>query len=190
MTKKNIAQISASLFDLLKDLDAQERQRAVTATMMLFGENIAPTNTSGTTTTNGNVNLRNNTNTKENADVTPKSYIDEKEPKNKGEALAVAARYRELYQKAETHTKAEIKEILTSARRNFDERNYQRDIKNAIHQAGYFNKNTDKGSDTLSYYGQNYVDALPDRETAKKISKPKIKSASKKKAKPKKLQSK
>ena len=78
------------------------------------------------------------------------------------------------------------KKIFSVSRRNFDSHNYNRDMQNARNQAGFFNKSTEKGSDTLSYYGQNYVDALPDRDTAKQLSRPKTKSPSKKKTRKKK----
>ena len=176
MTKSNIAEITGKLYKLIKDLEPDDRKRVLAASMMLFGE-VAPD--AGAASDAGSSNAKH----------TPKSFMHEKNPQNKNEALAVAARYRELYDKSDTHTKEDLKNVFADSRRNLDARNYARDIKNARNQSGYFNKSTAKGSETLSYYGQNYVDALPDREAAKKVLKPKIRIKSKSAAK-KKLSSK
>lgn len=173
MSKLNIAQVTGKLYDLLKDLEPDERQRVVASTLMLFGE-AAPSQVNA-----GGVPA----NPAGGGNHIPKSFMDEKDPQNKGESLAVAARYLELYENTEAHTKEDFKRVFSDSRRNFDNTNFARDIKNVRNQSGYFNKNTGKGSDTLSYYGQNYVDALPDREKAKGIKRPKTKAAAKKKAK-------
>ena len=178
MTKQNIAQVSAKLYELLKDLERNERQRVIAATQVLFGDSTNELPTGGA---DGQGGEKGNQSTVTASAHDPKGFMDEKNPQNKGESLAVAARYRELHQKAETHTKDELKKVFTDSRRNFDSSHFARDMQNARNQSGFFNKNTDKGSDTLSYYGQNYVDALPDREAAKKISKPKTRGATRKK---------
>lgn len=163
MAKTNIAQLTSKLYDLLKDLEPEERQKAVSATLILFGDQ--------PTVIDGSRGASSSRLEKHSA----KSFMDEKDPQNKGEMLAVAARFLELYEEKQNHTKEEIQKVFSDARRNFDSRNYLRDIKNARNQAGFFNKNTAKGAETLSYYGQNYVDALPDREAAKALKKPKTK---------------
>ena len=124
MAKVNIAQLPGKLYDLLKDLEFEERQRVVAATLLLFGDppansvnvNSVVTPPIGGTTGSGI--------------PTAKSYMDKKDPQNKGEMLAVAARFRELYEEAETHTKEQIQKIFSDARRNFDSGNYARDMKN------------------------------------------------------------
>lgn len=163
MAKTNIAQLTGKLYELLKDLEPEERQKAVAATLILYGDHPA--------VANGSLRATSSSLSKHSA----KSFMDEKDPQNKGEMLAVAARFLELFEEKQTHTKEEIHKVFTDARRNFDVRNYLRDMKNARNQAGFFNKNTAKGLETLSYYGQNYVDALPDREAAKALKKPKTK---------------
>jgi hypothetical protein len=183
MAVPNIAQVSAKLFDLLKHLEPTERQRVVAATMMLFGEAAPSPGTIAGATPNRAAGSAQATG---GGGQTPKSFLDAKDPQNKSEALAVAARFRELVENSESHTKDQLREVFAAARRNFDSSNYSKDIRNARNQSGYFNKSTAKGSETLSYYGQNYVDALPDREAAKDIARPKVrpksKGASKKKA--------
>lgn len=106
-------------------------------------------------------------------------YFRRKDPKGLIEALAVAARYRELKEKAETHTKEELEKVFGSARRDAP-RNFPRDVNNAKKQR-YFNNGKDL---VLSDFGQRYVDALPDRDAARAISRPK-KPAPKKGRKPK-----
>ena len=95
-----------------------------------------------------------------------------KDPQNKGEILAVAARYRELSGE-DGHSKADLKIVITEAGRNFDDANFARDLNNAKRQAGFFNLGTGRNS-RLSYYGKHYVDALPDRQAATALKRPKI----------------
>jgi hypothetical protein len=159
MPKTNVAQLPAKLYELLSPLSPEERTRVVQATMILFGEG-APAPPPGEATTP--------------AANDPGAFFDKKGPKNKGETLAVAARFRELNQNEETHTKADLKAVVTSARRNFDDSNFARDINNAKRQAGFFNLGTGRDTSKLSYYGQQFVDALPDREAASKLNRPRV----------------
>lgn len=103
-----------------------------------------------------------------------KAYFDQKQPTNKGEELAVAARYREERLGASQSNKEELRQVVQAARRNFDAGNYRRDIENA-RVKGLFNRG---GVDAvLSHYGQSVVDALPNRAAVKAIKKPKRTSA-------------
>jgi hypothetical protein len=111
---------------------------------------------------------------------TPMDYFGAKNPKSKVEMLAVAARYREEYEDSETHSKEQLKKVITDARRNFDAHNFARDISNAKSLRGLFNTSGRKrDANKLSYYGQQFVDALPDREAAMKIPKPKVRGRKK-----------
>jgi len=180
MAKPNVAQIPAKLYELLEPLSAEERTRVVQATMILFGDAVpaspgAPAAPAAPDTPAGQPAGSN----------THQDYLDQKDPKNKGEVLAVAARYREMYQDSHTHTKADLKKVITDSRRNFDDSNFARDINNAKRQAGFFNTGTGRDSSKLSYYGQQFVDALPDRDKAGKIKRPKVGGAKKKSAKKK-----
>jgi len=166
MTKTNAADVAPKLYQLLSPLSPDERKRAIQATMVLFGEEIpavpgAPAGGDRTTASRGGAS-------------TPMAFFQQKNPSNKGETLAVAARYREVHQNADTHSKDDLKKVITDARRNFDNRNFARDIKNARRQAGFFNLGTKRDANQLSYYGQQYVDALPDRDAAAKLKRPKI----------------
>jgi hypothetical protein len=166
MAKTNLAQLPAKLYELLAALTPEERNRAVQATMVLFGdapsqilpEGKAPQRQGGVQGATG----------------TSHSFFESKAPANKGEMLAVAARYREVQEGAQSHSKADLKKVIVDARRNFDDRNFARDIKNARRQAGLFNLGTGRDANQLSYYGQQYVDALPDRDAASKLRRPKV----------------
>ena len=166
MPTPTVAQLPAKLYELLSPLTPEERTRVVRATLILFGDEAipepdAPDKPSGRDRGDENPN-------------DPREFFDEKAPQNKGEALAVAARFRELTDGEETHSKADLKKVITDARRNFDDSNFARDINNAKRQAGFFNLGTGRDAIKLSYYGQQFVDALPNREEASKLKRPKV----------------
>lgn len=185
MAKPTFAQLPAKMYELLEDLSPQERAKVIQATMTLFGDDI-PAEVSTGTVAGGSARAA----APSGAGTSVQAYLDEKNPKNKGETLAVAARYRELNEDAETHTKADLKKVVTDARRNFDDSNFSRDINNAKRQAGFFNTGTGRDASKLSYYGQQFVDALPDRDAAAKIRRPSVRSGKKKTKKAKKKASK
>jgi hypothetical protein len=182
MANTSLAQIPAKLYDLLAPLTPEDRLRVVQATLVLFGEEIPveaslgpkksslarPAETAG-------------------APSDPAAFISQKDPQNKGELLAVAARYRELIEKADSHSKADLRKVITDAHRNFDDTNFARDLNNAKRQAGFFVLGAGRNAHKLSYYGKQYVDALPHREAAAGLKRPKIgggrKGSSKKKTK-------
>src|SRR5207248_8508087 len=101
--------------------------------------------------------------------MAPAAYFAQKNPTAKIEQLAVAARWREVYAPAHTHTREDLEAVFQSARINFDRRNFNRDITNA-RTKGLFLRAKDI---QLAGYGQQYVDALPDRAAAKAVKKPK-----------------
>jgi hypothetical protein len=175
MSKENIVEIAGKVCNLLQPLESLDRQRVIQASLVLLGE---PTTLSipqggspsrlmqpiGAPTATNNLNVGD-----------AYQYFQQKDPHNKIECFAVAARFLEQHQSAVTCSKDELKSVIGTkgARRNFDEKNFQRDIDNA-RTKGLFNRGADeKGQFTLSYYGQQYVDALPDRAKAKALRKPK-----------------
>ena len=169
MANTSLAQVPAKLYDLLAPLTPEDRLRAVQATLVLFGEEIPaevslgpqkpslahPTGTAGTSSD-------------------PAAFMNQKDPQNKGELLAVAARYREQIEKEDSHSKADLRKVVTDAHRNFDDTNFARDLNNAKRQAGFFVLGAGRDANKLSYYGKQYVDALPNREAAAGLKKPKI----------------
>jgi hypothetical protein len=176
----DIAKVTSGVYTLVKDLDPGERLRAMNAVLTMLGE--AGTLSagqggagSGATGAQGGP-----AGTGGRATGGARAYFDTKDPKSKIEELAVAARYREENVQADTHTKEDLEAVVrTEARRNFDRNNFNRDVSNAK-VAGLFNKGSDLA---LSYYGQQYVDTLPDREALARLRRPKGGKAKKGKAK-------
>ena len=165
MPKSNVAQLPAKLYELLVPLSPDERARVVQATMILFGEENPATTSSSRTQIGGTGGGA--------ISKDPGTFMDTKGPKNKGETLAVAARFREVSAREESHSKADLKKVIVDARRNFDDRNFARDLNNAKRQAAFFNLGTGRNAQ-LSYYGKRFVDALPDRDAASKLPRPKV----------------
>lgn len=164
--QKNIANTSIELLKLLGPYSTEERQRIIQATMILLGDTNVPTaqnlgnlESFGAKAVSGKA----------------KEFFELKNPQNKGEELAVAARYREETSGAEEHSKADLKTVFAEARRNFDDKNFSRDMDNARRQAGLFNVGTGRDANKLSYKGQQFVDALPNRDEASKHKKKKAK---------------
>jgi len=165
MTTKSVVDATAELYRLLEGFTSEERSRILKGTAALFGDVIPPDQPSDTAGNTGRAISA--------ATTDPRTFFESKAPNSKIEELAVAARFRELSEKAERHTREQFSVVITGARRNFDGHNFSRDINNA-RNGSFFNKGgSEKDGFTLSYYGQNYVDALPDRDKAKKLKKPK-----------------
>lgn len=159
----NIAELATKMLELLQPLDSAERLQIIRGSLMMLGE-----------TTELGIEHPNRTPANGGAgssagDATPAAYFAQKDPKGKMEELAVAAKLREAFQSAEKHTKEELKKVIVEARRNFDDKNFSRDMDNAKAK-GLFNKSTgENGVFMLSYKGQQYVDALPDRNLLKTV---------------------
>jgi hypothetical protein len=159
MAENKILKATSGIVQLLEPLESEERIRAVQAALTLLGEGAIPKLTASDRGGNG-----------DNGSMTEQAYFDAKEPGSKMHQLAVAARYREEHLDAVATTKAEMQAVFKEARRNFDSSNYPRDLNNA-RDRGIFNRDTGKDSAVLSHRGQNFVDALPDQDAAKKILK-------------------
>jgi hypothetical protein len=163
MTKKTVAEASAELYRLLEPFGTEERSRIVRGTLTLLGD-VFPDDRRQEQTGKGPGAA---------AAGNARAFFEQKKPNNKIVELATAARFREQAEGASKSSKDELQKILSDARRNFDSHHFRRDIGNATHN-GFFNKGGSvKSGYTLSYYGQNFIDALPDREAAKKIPRPK-----------------
>jgi len=108
------------------------------------------------------------------------AFFDQKQPKTKLEELAVAAKYREDTEDAQTSNQEQLRAVFGEARRHFDVGNFRRDIENAKVR-GLFLRSGGRNEFQLSSDGQKVVDALPDRKAAsalgggRKRSKPKKK---------------
>jgi len=173
MTTSNIPQVASKIYELLRELSEEEQRKALDAALIFLGR---PVPTSGSTAT-PSVTPAHSLEGKTPAPANnAKDYFSNKAPQSKVEQLAVAARYRETHLHQESNSKEDLQAVFKEARVNFDAKHYKRDIENAKVQ-GFFNRGPEN---QLSYYGQNFVDALPDREAARNIQKPRTGSAAKK----------
>jgi hypothetical protein len=186
MPKPAAVTVVTKLVALLTPLEAAERTRVIDATLMLLGEQPrgdqgagggagggAGAGAGATGGGAGDASVRQG----------EQVYFNGKKPKTKGEELAVAARFRELRFRATSSTGAEIQATITAARRDLDVKNFRRDLDNARRLAGLFATGTGKDAITLSAFGQQYVDTLPNREALKSLERDgrkKRKKASKK----------
>lgn len=188
MAKESIASLTGRLFELLEPLSPEDRAKVVNATFVLLGDS----GPSGTPTQPGAGSPQApGEGGKPRAQLNPgagnagsavdaKTYIDRKDPRSKVELLAVAARYLEEHDGRESVSKDDLKRVFDAARRNFDSAHFARDMNNAKGQAGFFNTGGERNEYKLSYYGHNFIDALPDREKASAIRRPKRTGAKKK----------
>ncbi|MFM2423636.1 MAG: hypothetical protein RLZZ70_21 [Candidatus Parcubacteria bacterium] len=177
---KDISEVSMELYKKLSPYTQEERHRITQAVMILLGDNNGQNSRSLTSLTSVTKIIG------AQQDLTSaREFFAEKNPQNKGEELAVAARYIELSEQLEEYSKAEIKAVFAEARKNFDDKNFGRDIDNAKRQAGLFISGTGRDANKLSYAGQQFVDALPDREAAAKYRRAKKSKGVKKSTKDK-----
>jgi hypothetical protein len=168
-SKNSPVGIVPKLVSMLTPLAAPDRAKAIRAALTLLSDD----------GTNDDLDLRDSGTGRVGADTgalggrvpNEQAYFAEKNPRTKGEELAVAARYRELRERATSSSKAEIHTVIRAARKNFDEKNYRRDLENA-RISGLFTRGTGKDAATLTDYGQKYVNALPDRNAVKEMPRP------------------
>jgi hypothetical protein len=162
--KRNVASVTSDIYDLLEPLAPDERLRAINAALTLLGTSLVASTPAATPSSPYPVGVA-----PRSIGNTAAEFFASKDPHSKIEELAVAARYRENENDARTHTKEELQEVFRAARRNFDARNFHRDMDNA-RVRGVFTRDKEI---TLAYYGQQYVDLLPDREAVKALRRPK-----------------
>jgi len=166
---KNLGALSSKIYELLDGLENEDRTRVLKAVMQLFGtSSAAPIGDSATRSQLGVI----LSGAGELDRASAQQFFAHKNPENKGEMLAVAARYVEQHNGLSTIQVDDFARFFVEARQNFDRRNFVRDMKNAQNRAGFFTKGVGKGQYQLSYFGQQYVDALPDREGLKKLKRP------------------
>jgi len=156
----NLGTLSNKIYDLLHGLEPEDRAKVMNSVAHLFGDQ--PISNSAPAPNSGEAASQNVRGLSHQGGLNEQQYFVQKRPQNKGEMLAVAARYREEHGQGGSHTKDDFAAYFRDARQNFDSNNFQRDMKNAQNQSHLFNKGTPKGQYQLSYYGQQYADALPD----------------------------
>lgn len=104
-------------------------------------------------------------------------YFESKAPTNKIEELAVAARFLEQTEDLEEISREDFVRVFKAARRNFDKKNFGRDIANAKTR-GLFNKGSSIGVVALSHAGQGFVDKLPERDVSRLKKRAPVKKSS------------
>jgi hypothetical protein len=187
MPKTNTAEIVSNIYNLVEPLSDDERARVFAAVHALFGtapptEQLPPAPAPAAMQPGAQAPAA--TPAPARGSMTPKQYFDQKQPQTKIENLLIAGRYREIHGGHESHTQAELRQVIRDARRNFDAHNFRRDISNAKTRH-FFTKDRSRDSYTLAHYGQNFADALPDREAAGKIRAPRAARKTTKKTKKK-----
>lgn len=158
MASKSIAEITTDIYNALAELKDEDRLKVVSAVQVLLGFQAGPTSQSQVKGPGAGIQGAG-------TGQTEREYFDAKAPVTKIEEIAVAARFREKFLNSDTHSRANLEETVKAARRNFDGKHFARDMGNAK-TAGYFSKGSAKDQYVLSYEGQNFVDALPNRQTA------------------------
>lgn len=194
--KKSLAEASNEMYTLLESFNSEERARIVSGTLTLLGDPVSAQVSAHAGGTGGAAVGAGSAARLPVLSATTggaRPFLDGKAPKGKNELFAAAARFHELNNNGAPPTKADFANIIhTQSRRNFHARNFARDMDNA-ERAGFFNRGgSAEGGYPLSNVGQEYVDALPDREkalaaraagragTRKKVKKRKAKTAPKK----------
>ena len=171
MTQSNIGDLTSKVYQLLKSEQKDDVAKILSsvATLLDLSQNLSLFNSKEQSQNNSNAkaDVGNGSNR-----TGAKAFFDAKKPTTKGEELAVAAAFRIDNDMGETHTKDELKEIIkTQARRTFDDKNFVRDIDNAIRSAKLFMSADEKGKYILTDVGESFVSVLPDRAAAMKARK-------------------
>ncbi|TET38304.1 MAG: hypothetical protein E3J72_03580 [Planctomycetota bacterium] len=163
MGKEKIVDLVAMIYKLLKNRTPEDRSKIITAALALCGDSASPFSPApaeGIQPPSGKK-------------MKAADYFEEKDPKDKGEQLAVAARFLELSESKEHLERADFKRVFDSARINFNDDRFARDISNSTIRAKFFLSGGKKKQYKLSLYGQKFVDTLPNHAEAKKIKRPK-----------------
>jgi hypothetical protein len=160
MAKHRAVDTVGKLVALLEPIAPEDRKRVIQAAFTLLGEEAlegaVPPGAPAVGTSTPRMQIR------------EKEYFDQKAPQTKIEELAVGARYREEREGATTHSRDGLRAVIIAARRNFDARNFGRDLANA-RVAGLFTRGTGRDEIILSAFGQSYVDTLPKRDELKQL---------------------
>jgi hypothetical protein len=168
MPAQSIPEASATLYTLLEPFTSDERIRIIKGTLMLLGQAAFSIGKLEEVDNDTSKNENNSRNIGEASE-----YFKIKSPQTKTEELAVAARFLEKRDQIVSCKREDLEAVFSDARVNFDGKRFKDNIVNAMKSACFFNTGgTKKTGYTLSSYGQNYVDALPDREAARALQRP------------------
>lgn len=185
-SEKNMGQLTGEIFALLENHEKESASKILTSVATLLGISSLPGTSplGGGSTPPGSGEVTPGTGKFHSTDA--KAFFEAKKPKTIGEIFAVAAKFRADNGLGDVHSKDDFKDIIKNkAKRTFSDKNFGRDIDNAIRQAKFFISSDQKGHYLLSSTGEDFVEALPDRAAAnqtRKANKP-IRRAKKKAAK-------
>src|SRR4030095_12125421 len=94
VTAKNLGAVSMQVYELFQGLDPEERTKVVNSVLQLYGDEPPPY---------GGKRAAPKVVQPSTGSLSAQQYFVEKKPQNKGEMLAVAARWRELHGGGDVH---------------------------------------------------------------------------------------
>lgn len=167
MKAKSEENILGQILKELSPLDNEARLRIINSVKALYGLNgrPQPVSESGHSKPSGGNNGRDPV-FSNHKDIDAKTFITRKKPKTNVERIACLAYYLAHYQGIRHFKTINITELNTEAAQN-EISNTAGTIINAL-QGGYLAPAT-KGFKKISAFGEQYVDALPDRQSARSI---------------------
>lgn len=165
----NLGEKIKVIYECLNELEQNDRKRVLASVNALF--EIYGTEAQEKKSFDSGVIEYRNGELREQA-ISARDYFNNKNPENRGELLAIAARYLEISQNKEVLIKDDFATVLKEARRNFDSSNFSRDMRNAVNNAKLFMSGGERETYKLSFYGQEYADNMPDKEKIKLIKRP------------------
>lgn len=164
MDKPNIGVLAGRLYELLKDLDPEDRARVVGATMVLFGEQTPVSSAQGgALPIDQPVSRELKFSSRE--DITPKQFLFEKRPNTDVERVGCLAFYLTHYRDTRHFKTVDISKLNTEAAQ-IKLSNAAKAVNNAATK-GFITPSA-KGNKQISSLGEEYVSALPNRDAAKK----------------------
>ena len=169
-SEKNPGQIASEIFALLENHEKESATKILASVATLLGISALPSTPSPLGSGGNGNGAAPNTGKLNSTDA--KAFFEAKKPKTIGEIFAVAAKFRADNGLGDVHSKDDFKDIIKNkAKRTFSDKNFGRDIDNAIRQAKFFISSDQKGHYLLSSTGEDFVEALPDRAAANQTRK-------------------
>ena len=170
MTKQDIGDLPGKLYQLLKHLDPKDRDKVIRATIILFGDHIRERNPTApdyiNSTTISEARDKREPQFTARADISPKQFLLEKEPRTDVERVACLAYYLSHYRDTRYFKTIDISKLNTEAAQiKFSNTAFA--VNNASRRG--FITSGGKGQKQLSALGEKFVDSLPNRELAKKV---------------------
>lgn len=173
MSGNDIGELANKIYHLVKDLDSEEREKVVGAAMMLCGESL-PARHALTSPRPPVIEHQRDSrrapvsrepNFSARTDMSPKQFCHEKDPRTDIERIVCLAYYLAHYRNQSDFKTLDLSKLNTEAAQlKFS--NPTVAIHNAIKRG--LITSAGKGAKQISAVGEIFVDALPDREKAKK----------------------